>query len=129
MDQLSAPPLAGATSENVPALSDAPLAIFLDVDGTLLDLAERPDDVVTPRDLIATLAMAERKLAGALALISGRAIEDLDRLFEPLRLRASGIHSHVAPKRCRFAPWTLSQISARSVPGCRRRASFQKSGE
>ena len=70
----------------------APLALFLDVDGTLLDLAERPDDVVTPAGLVATLARTERKLAGALALISGRAIEDLDRLFEPLRLRASGIH-------------------------------------
>jgi trehalose 6-phosphate phosphatase len=92
VDQLSAPPLSGATTENVAALSDEPLAIFLDVDGTLLDLAERPDDVVTPKDLVATLVRAERKLAGALALISGRAIGDLDRLFEPLRLRASGIH-------------------------------------
>ena len=46
-------------------------------------------------------------------------------------LPPSGIrdHSHVAPKRCRLAPWTLSQTSARSVPGCRRRASFQNSGE
>jgi trehalose 6-phosphate phosphatase len=92
VDQLSASPLTGATMENVAALSDGPLALFLDVDGTLLDLAERPDDVVTPADLVGTLAKAERKLAGALALISGRAISDLDRLFEPLRLRASGIH-------------------------------------
>jgi trehalose 6-phosphate phosphatase len=38
------------------------------------------------------LARTERKLAGALALVSGRAIEDLDRLFAPLRLRASGVH-------------------------------------
>jgi len=90
--QLSARPLTGATTENVAALTDAPLAIFLDVDGTLVDLAERPDDVVTPAGLVATLGSAERKLAGALALISGRAIGDLDRLFEPLRLRASGIH-------------------------------------
>jgi trehalose 6-phosphate phosphatase len=93
VDQLSAPPLfSDATTENVAALNDAPLALFLDVDGTLLDIAERPDDVVTPSDLIPILAKAERKLAGALALISGRTIEDLDRLFEPLRLRASGIH-------------------------------------
>jgi trehalose 6-phosphate phosphatase len=90
--QMSAPSLAGATAEDVAALGDLPLAVFLDVDGTLLDLADRPDDVVTPAGLVATLARAERKLAGALALISGRAIGDLDRLFEPLRLRASGIH-------------------------------------
>jgi len=92
VDQLSASRLTGATTKNVAALSDGPLALFLDVDGTLLDIAERPDDVVTPSDLVPILAKAERKLAGALALISGRTIEDLDRLFEPLRLRASGIH-------------------------------------
>ena len=45
------------------------------------------------------------------------------------RLSRAGHHSQVAPKRCRLAPWTLSQTSARSVPGCRRRASFQNSGE
>jgi trehalose 6-phosphate phosphatase len=74
------------------AATDGPVALFLDVDGTLLDLAERPDEVVTPAGLVATLAEAERKVEGALALVSGRAIEDLDRLFEPLRLRASGVH-------------------------------------
>src|SRR5271165_5386759 len=74
------------------AASDKPVALFLDVDGTLLEFAERPHEVVTPAGLVATLAKAERKLEGALALVSGRAIVDLDRLFEPLRLRASGVH-------------------------------------
>ena len=92
MGRLSAPPRMGAATGNVAALGDGPLALFLDVDGTLLDLAERPDGVVTPAGLVATLKKTERKLAGALALISGRAIDDLDRLFEPLRLRASGVH-------------------------------------
>jgi trehalose 6-phosphate phosphatase len=101
VDQLSAPPLTGEAMGNVAALSDGQLALFLDVDGTLLDIAERPDDVVTPSDLIPILAKAERKLAGALALISGRTIEDLDRLFEPLLLRASGIHG----AEIRFDPW------------------------
>ncbi len=71
---------------------NGPVALFLDVDGTLLDLAERPDRVVTPSGLVTTLAKTERKLGGALALISGRALDDLDRLFEPLRLRASAVH-------------------------------------
>lgn len=92
MGQLSAPPITGAAMENVAPLSDAPIALFLDVDGTLLDLALRPDEVVTPEGLVATLHSAERRLAGALALVSGREIDDLDRLFKPLRLRASGVH-------------------------------------
>ena len=92
VDQLNAPSIEGAVAGAVAALGDAPLALFLDVDGTLLDLAARPDDVVTPAGLVTTLAGVERKLAGALALISGRSIDDVDRLFAPLRLRVSGVH-------------------------------------
>jgi len=68
------------------------IGLFLDVDGTLLDLAPRPEAVEVPTDLPVTLAAAERRLDGALALISGRPIEQLDRLFAPLRLPASGTH-------------------------------------
>jgi trehalose 6-phosphate phosphatase len=89
---LSAPPVAGAAIENAAPLGGAPVGLFLDVDGTLLDLAARPDDVVTPAGLITILAQAERKLDGALALISGRSIDDVDHLFAPLRLRTSGVH-------------------------------------
>jgi trehalose 6-phosphate phosphatase len=74
------------------------IALFLDVDGTLLDLAPHPAAVQVPADLIGTLAAAERRLEGALALISGRPIVALDRLLAPLRLRASGIHG--AEIRC-----------------------------
>ena len=62
------------------------------MDGTLLDLAERPDSVVTPSELLNSLEKVELKLDGALALISGRSIAELDCLFAPLRLRASGVH-------------------------------------
>ena len=79
MGQLSAPPITGAAMENVAPLSDAPIALFLDVDGTLLDLALRPDEVVTPEGLVALLRSADRRFAGALALVSGREIDDLDR--------------------------------------------------
>jgi trehalose 6-phosphate phosphatase len=68
------------------------IALFLDVDGTLLDLAPHPDAVSVPAALISALAVAEHRLDGALALISGRPIRDLDRLFAPLRLCAGGIH-------------------------------------
>jgi trehalose 6-phosphate phosphatase len=71
---------------------DRPLALFLDVDGTLLDIARRPEEVAVPEDLGALLQSASQALEGALALVSGRAIGDLDRLFTPLRLPAAGQH-------------------------------------
>jgi trehalose 6-phosphate phosphatase len=71
---------------------DGRIALFLDVDGTLLDLAERPDDVTVPDGLVSDVAAAEARTGGALALVSGRTIADLDRLFSPLRLRAAGVH-------------------------------------
>jgi len=83
---------ATAAGGRAASFGEAPMSVFLDVDGTLLDLAERPNEVTTPAELLQVLARAERKLDGALALISGRPIEELDRLFAPLRLRASGVH-------------------------------------
>lgn len=68
------------------------LALFLDVDGTLVNIAERPDDVWMPSGLVDLLRSLERRLDGAIALVSGRAIDDLDQLFDPLRLRAAGVH-------------------------------------
>jgi len=70
----------------------AGMALFLDVDGTLIDFAPHPDEVHVPADLPDALAHAERALGGALALLSGRTIADLDRLTAPLRLRAIGLH-------------------------------------
>jgi trehalose 6-phosphate phosphatase len=71
---------------------DRPVALFLDVDGTLLDIGPGPSEVLVPRELVATLESAGRGLGGALALVSGRAIADLDRLFMPLRVAAAGQH-------------------------------------
>jgi trehalose 6-phosphate phosphatase len=70
----------------------ASLGLFLDVDGTLLDIAQRPEMVQVEPQLVADLAAAERALGGAVALISGRRIADLDALFAPLRLAAGGVH-------------------------------------
>lgn len=67
-------------------------ALFLDVDGTLLDIADTPSGVIVPATLIETLAALHGRLDGALALVSGRSIEILDQLFEPLRLPAAGCH-------------------------------------
>lgn len=66
--------------------------LFLDVDGTLADLAPTPDEVRIGSELIALLERIHGQLEGALALISGRPLAQLDRLFAPLRLPAAGIH-------------------------------------
>lgn len=58
-------------------------AVFLDIDGTLLDLAVTPDAVVVPPPLRALLPRLAAHVQGALALISGRSVADIDRLFGP----------------------------------------------
>lgn len=68
------------------------ICLFIDVDGTLLDIASRPEEVSASADLLATLASLSRTLDGALAIVTGRTIEEIDRLFSPLVLPASGVH-------------------------------------
>jgi len=68
------------------------LAILLDVDGTLLDIAPTPREVVVPPELPETLARVRDRLGGALALVSGRPISEIDEFFAPLRLVAIGGH-------------------------------------
>ena len=67
-------------------------ALFLDVDGTLIDFAASPDAVYVPQQLVDDLARLQDALDGAVALVSGRRIETLDLLFSPLRLTTIGLH-------------------------------------
>ena len=68
------------------------VALFLDVDGTLLEIAATPDAVKVPAALRNTLQLAAAREAGALALISGRSILELDKLFAPCEFPAAGLH-------------------------------------
>ncbi|HEX2596273.1 MAG TPA: trehalose-phosphatase [Luteimonas sp.] len=67
-------------------------ALFLDVDGCLLDFADAPDAVRVPHALRATLGDLAQRLQGAVALVSGRSLASIDALFAPLWLPASGLH-------------------------------------
>ncbi|MBI3708743.1 MAG: trehalose-phosphatase [Proteobacteria bacterium] len=67
-------------------------ALFLDVDGTLLDIAPTPDGVGVPTELRQTLSALHHGLNGAIALVSGRSLDQLDRLFAPNSLTAAGQH-------------------------------------
>lgn len=68
------------------------IALLLDVDGTILDTAITPESVEVPGSLRSSLKELHAKTGGALALVSGRLIHNLDGLFAPLRLPAIGGH-------------------------------------
>jgi trehalose 6-phosphate phosphatase len=82
-----------------PPLARPDWAFFLDVDGTLLDIAASPSEVRAGSEVIANLAALQHACNGALALLSGRRIADLDRIFWPLRLPAAGVHG-LERRRC-----------------------------
>lgn len=73
-------------------ITESRWCLFLDVDGTLLEVAPRPDAARVDEALQALLNRVNRTLDGAVALVSGRTLEDLDRLFEPRRWPAAGVH-------------------------------------
>jgi trehalose 6-phosphate phosphatase len=75
-----------------PAIALATTALLLDIDGTLLDIVPRPEDVVVPETLKDALSRLQHLSGGALALISGRPLAQIDQLFSPLRLPAVGTH-------------------------------------
>ncbi len=66
--------------------------LFLDVDGTLIELTDSPLETFADQELKNLLGILMERLDGAIALVSGRSIEYLDALFDPLRLPAAGLH-------------------------------------
>jgi trehalose 6-phosphate phosphatase len=67
-------------------------AVFLDFDGTLTNLERRPDQVVGDGCLLYLLDDLYVATAGAMAIMSGRSLDDMDALLAPLRLPLAGIH-------------------------------------
>jgi trehalose 6-phosphate phosphatase len=66
--------------------------LFLDVDGTLIELTDSPLETFADPELKTLLGQVSERLGGAVALVSGRSIDYLDALFDPLRLPAAGLH-------------------------------------
>jgi trehalose 6-phosphate phosphatase len=101
----------------LPPALDPGAALFLDVDGTLLEIAARPDLVEVPAWLPGLVARCAEERGEALALISGRSLGQLDRLFQPWRGAAAGLHG--AERRRAdgsFAPACASEAIARLRP-------------
>ncbi len=78
-----------------PAIDMATAAFFLDFDGTLAPIESRPDLVVLPDAIRDTLGRLQKSAAGAVAVLSGRDLGDLDRMLAPLSLPAAGSHGLV----------------------------------
>jgi len=104
MDQeLAAMPLEDMAPEQEEALETVPVpsslvphlsetAVLLDIDGTLLDLMPTPREVWVPPGLAKTLSGLYRRTGGAMALVSGRSLNDIDLIFAPDQFPAVGGH-------------------------------------
>ena len=89
-DDDEAPDAVPVPSSLVPHLSET--AVLLDIDGTLLDLAPTPREVWVPPGLAKTLHRLHQRTNGALALVSGRSLNDIDLIFAPDQFPAVGGH-------------------------------------
>jgi len=81
-----------AAMDSFANLDPRAIALLLDVDGTLIDIAPSPNEVHVSDDLVQSLTRLLALMDGALALVSGRPLADLDRLFARLKLPAIGGH-------------------------------------
>src|SRR5271167_3889745 len=86
-------------------------AILLDIDGTILDIAPAPQQVWVPPALRHTLGRLQELTGGALALVSGRLLDDIDLIFAPLQLAAIGGHG----AELRPAPGSETQVRTGSL--------------
>ena len=105
-------PRVNATSSEISELPAPPLlhersALFLDFDGTLVPIAPRPQDVHVAPWVVPTLRQMQRTLDGALALLSGRPLEQIDGLLKPLQFAAAGVHG-VQRRACDGRRWAYN---------------------
>ena len=109
-------------------LDRTPIGLFLDIDGTLLDMALTPSTVHVPPGLAELLGSTATRLSGALAIVTGRPIAEADELLRPMKFIAAGVHGaemrttateEIRPLSPSFNPALSSDIrtAAISMPG------------
>jgi trehalose 6-phosphate phosphatase len=79
-------------AEEILSGDPAKFALFLDVDGTLLDIAPTPGEVVVPLQLPELLVRVSKRLGGALAILTGRQLAEIDALLAPAQFVGGGVH-------------------------------------
>jgi trehalose 6-phosphate phosphatase len=97
----------------IPPDLDRTVALFLDVDGTLVEIAATPESVVVAPGLPPLLMELHRHLDGAVAIVSGRPLSQIDQLLHPFAASAAGEHGVAI----RYGDGTLEEAPARfAVP-------------
>lgn len=90
--------------------TNAGWALFLDFDGTLVDIAPSQESIHVPEELPALLARGDNALGGALAIVTGRPIETVDAHLAPFRPIIAGGHGaefHLGHERISLSAWPL----------------------
>jgi len=88
------------------------IGLFLDVDGTLLEIRDTPSSVVADKDLLGLLSDSHAALDGALCLVSGRSIAEVDRIMSPAKYAVAGAHG----AELRIADERIPMPAAASFP-------------
>ena len=94
-------------------------ALFLDFDGTLADLAPQPEAVQVTAELVPTLRRLQAQLDGALAIVSGRQLVELDGFLAPLRLTTAAEHG----AQCRLSSGEVLRFASPDLRDVARLAS------
>jgi trehalose 6-phosphate phosphatase len=110
LDQNASSKATNNPPENLPDLHRT--ALFLDFDGTLAPIVDSPDAARLPPGVLELLARLARQSEGALAIVSGRSIDDLDRLLQPLVLPIAGLHG----SQWRGVDGAVHQLSLDTAP-------------
>lgn len=120
------PTMADAGTDVRPPLLSTTAALYLDFDGTLADIALHPDEVVVSEPLPQLLLALRERLAGAVAVVTGRRLAAVDALIAPARLAGSGLHGAelrldgAAPAQLSADPagaWPLAQALRQRFAG------------
>lgn len=73
-------------------LQGGPVAVFMDFDGTLVEIAPGPDAITPLPDLAVRLANLDQRMGGRAALVSGRALSDIEKHIGPVPIAGAGSH-------------------------------------